>query len=428
MAVTVSNATLTKSHERRFVVFVTCLFLPLYAFAVPGFEVTPSLLLAPFLILFIRTRADMALFVFVLLYLAIGAVFAVFTGELRRIAGAYTALSPLLFIFAGKEFARRSQGDLNYFSQLLLPTFIITAALILPEAILKGLSIRQFGAANISHYAIGNYSIGSFSFVSLSAPFYGKFGVLTFASILFAIIALSISAIFAINNRAFKWALVLSWLALVLVLANLSSLQIYMGIAVAALVYVAFSGGLVLNLFALLFGTILIASAAVFSETTMSILQSKSAFLHLHVTYLLNGQFDLLSSGRLTILSEIFSQLDLNHIFFGCGFCDFRQEFSTALSSAHFSFVTSFGKAGLPLMLVQAYFILDALGTLLLMKTSATRNIYIAVIVSVLVQSAVWDLFQLQVLSPIIFGFCGFILGLASRQRHSVSRIFESQS
>lgn len=397
----------------------TLSFLPFRIISVAGFEVTPSLLISFGLIVFISARRELGIVAVITFFIAIGLLFSIYNSNVRNAASAFISVHGLLFLFLGFELTRRTTGLVS-FAKAICPAFVVLTLLLCIDVLLLGKPLRTSG-----FYAAVAYSSDEAAFINSIFPFYGKFGVLTFASICVSLLMFSLPALIAVKRKNWRYAGYALALVMVYFCFQMYSRQIYLGLLIFVVSLAFLAPGVKRKSLLFISVTIPLVLGILFLDDLMLYAPTK-----IQTTYdaLQVLDFNSLTSGRMGIYAMAFSEIRGALPFIGCGFCDINSSYDFGFSSLHNVFLTAIFKGGFPLLLISIAPFAVSFLILRAQPPSLTRAIYQSAMISLLAQSMSWDLLFLQIVGPIIFCFTGFLMMMQRERPYSENPLISSEA
>ena len=398
---------------------------PVQVYAVPGFEVTPSLILAAFALVLFDPRNKLHLAVvgflglcgFIALFGMVGS-----EGRLRNLLGAASYSSGAPYILVGAVFASRAY-DLPSMMRITTPAAVTMLAMLLVDVYLTDGNLVQSAA-----YRSTSYVSAETTFIASVFPFYGKYAVITLATVTMLIGVFSLASVEAYSAKTVKAFVLASSTALIIIAFWMWSRQVMLGVVIfyVVLLLIAFRSRYAW-ISALLFAVILSAlistgKAGVYvpgsnTVSTQAIASSKIARAGENIA---KGDFNDLSTGRLGIYQDAVARLTPSILAKGCGFCNLVDVMSFQFSSLHNVPLTAIYKGGFiyaSIYIGAAFFGLYGLWRL---KRSFGRDVAIAALASLLAQSAVNDVLYFQVIPALLFSVTGYLLSFQGK-KHDVA-------
>lgn len=400
----------------RYYIATALLFLaaiPVIVFSVPGFEVTLSLLLAPAaLILFQPTERIHWAVVAVMAFCGALALVGM-TGKdglMRNLLGAASYSSGLPFVLVGMAIAQRSTS-ITQMWRVVAPVALAMTAIFVIDLVLTGGKLVPSAAFNSTAYqSIDTTYIDSFF------PFYGKFAVITLATITMAVGGLAVASAETFRKEL-KVTILVASSVLLFIAFSMWSRQVMIGVVVFYVVLSLLScrkreTWIVLSIFVLLL--------AIWSITPQNRKMGNTKFER-SVKNIETGNIDALSTGRVPLYRDAISRLSPEILLKGCGFCNLIDVLDFPFSSMHNVVLTAIYKGGALYALIYLGTAFLGIVLLWLEKKSFGRDASIAVLVSIGAQAMVNDVIYFQVLPALLFATTGYLLE-AHRNRISWGR------
>jgi hypothetical protein len=422
--------------------------IPLQIHAVPGFEITPSLVLAPVSFLLFQRGERMHFFVvlFLLFCMLLALVGVVRTGGgIRNLIGAASYSSGAPYLLVGMVFARRNVSLSAVWLAIAPVGIVMTLVFIIDLYLTNGNLLQSTSYESVAYTATETTIIKSFF------PFYGKYGVITLSTITMVVGALLTASAYSFNTAALKVSvLVLSGL-LVFLSFSMWSRQVMVGVLVfyMCLIVLAFRsketwiavGAFLVLLLPWFFAMqnpswsgMNIPSAQVGNPSSLpkmrpDVVEQDGARvvtadaigrnkIARGLEDIASANFDDLTTGRLALYTAAIGRISKQIILVGCGFCSLTDVMRFPFSSLHNVILTAVFKGGI----IYAALYLGAAfcGCVLLfrLEKSFARDVSIAVVWSVAVQSMVNDVLYFQVIPALLFVLAGYVLasGLSRRR------------
>ncbi|WP_417582846.1 hypothetical protein [Pelagibacterium sp.] len=391
--------------------------LPVQIFAVPGFEVTPALLLAPAAFLLFRPdeKAHWAVVAFMVLcgFLAlIGSVGS--DGRLRNLLGAASYSSGAPYLLVGITLARRF-GDLASILRWIAPVSVVVATIFAID-----LFITNGHLVPSMAYESTSYSSDETTFIQSFFPFYGKYAVITLATISMFIGALGLGSVEAIERKFLAHLVLASSSLLIAISFTMWSRQVMLGAIIFFLALLALAprqkkAWLAFAIFIVVIGIWTIGP----QESGLGATKFDRALTNIET-----GNVDDLSTGRLEIYRQSLERLTPNIVLKGCGFCNLIDVMEFEFSSLHNVLLTAVYKGGAIyafLYLGSAFF---GLALIWIERNSFARNVTIAAVLSIGAQSIVNDVIYFQVIPALMFVISGYTFAqMMNRRRQGRSAV-----
>lgn len=396
------------------VALLTVSSFPIKIFSVPGFEVTPALVLSPLcLLLFKRSDkvgwAVIAFMGFCGLLALVGDTGG--EGRTRNLLGALSFSSGAPYVLVGAVIARSHLG-LDRFAKILIPS----AALILLILAIDAYR-TNWNLVILSSYASESYSSPETSFVDSSFPFYGKFAVITLATISMFVGCVGLASAKAFSNTYQKYSVIIGCTGLIFVSYSLWARQVMIGIILFYIILLIISfkrreawvSVIAFSLMCLVW-TVSVNNNSIHLPGSSAI--SANAFgkykLNRAIANIKNGDVDDLSTGRMAIYRDAISKIDSEVILKGCGFCNIRGVYGFDFSSLHNVALTALFKGGAFYALIYCGSAFSALILLWFFRRSFARDVLIAAIGSIAAQGLVNDTLFFQVVPALLFAITGY--------------------
>lgn len=418
--------------------------MPVQIYSVPGFEITPSLVLAAAALLLFDPAER--IHYYVLAFLAFCGSLGLFgiygpEGPIRNITGAASYSSGAPYIMVGMLLAKRDR-DLSGLLKVITP-----AALVMTAIFCVDLTLTRGNLVKSAAYVSASYVSADTTYVDSFFPFYGKYAVITLATITMTVGAISLGSLRAFDLPYAKAIVLLSSNALMFIAFSMWSRQVMLGTMVFYLVLVLLAfrqkaTWISLLIFLALFAPLGLAidqraanepaveqlaeSAATntttedSSQTSEGIGETATAIanykLERAARNIRSGNLEDLSTGRLSIYKDALEKISVRIFMGGCGFCNLKSTLGFGFSSLHNVPLNALFKGGLvyaALYVGTAFF--GLLGLWSMEKTFA-RDVAIAVLASLSVQSLVNDVLYFQVVPVLLFSLTGFLLAARRQQ------------
>jgi hypothetical protein len=386
--------------------------VPVQIFAVPGFEVTPALVLAP--LGFLLFKSDDRLSLAVVLFMGFCGVLALIgmtgsEGVFRNLLGAASFSSGAPYFFVGMLLSRR-QFTLERLCQLLVPSAILMTCVFVAD-----IYVVNGDLLKVSSYSSTSYVSNETSFVDSFFPFYGKYAVITLATIAMLVGCLSLAATQSFGRKIFSIAVLLCSTTLIFISFSLWTRQVMLGIVVfyIALIVLAFNKRETWISIAFFLALLVPWASGMISESrtpsegvnasSFGIYKMFRAFGNIQ-----SGNLDDLSTGRMAIYREALDKIDPEIFVAGCGFCNLKDVMGFQFSSLHNVFMTAVYKGGIFYALIYCGTAFVSLVLLWFSKRSFARDVVMAAVASIALQGAVNDTLYFQVVPAILFAITGF--------------------
>jgi len=386
--------------------------VPIKIFAVPGFEVTPALVLAPLgLLLF---KSDDKLNLAVVLFMWFCGVLAIIgmtghEGTFRNLLGAASFSSGAPYVCVGVLLAHRL-FTLERLSRLLIPSMLLMVCVFLVD-----IYIVNGDLLKVSSYSSISYVSNESSFIDSFFPFYGKYAVITLATIAMLIGCLSLAATQSFSRKIVSISVLLCSTALIFIAFSLWARQVMIGVVVfyAVLIVLAFNKRETWMSVAFFLALLAPWASGMISEPTTSgdgvSATSFGKYKYFRaISNIHNGNLDDLSTGRMAIYREAIDKIDPEIFVAGCGFCDLKDVMGFQFSSLHNVFLTAVYKGGVFYALIYCGAAFASLILLWFFEKCFARDVIIAAVASIALQGAVNDTLYFQVVPAILFAITGF--------------------
>jgi len=386
--------------------------VPVQIFAVPGFEITPALVLAPLgLLLF---KLDDKLSLAVVLFMGFCGVLALIgmtghEGIFRNLLGAASFSSGAPYFFVGMLLAHRL-FTLERLCQLLIPSTILMTCVFLAD-----IYIGNGDLLKVSSYKSISYVSNKSSFIDSFFPFYGKYAVITLATIAMLVGCLSLAATQAFKKKIVSIAILLCSTTLIFIAFSLWTRQVMLGIVVFYIVLIVLAFNKRETWISIVFFLALLVpwASGIINESIASDdgVNATSFGKYKYFRALGNiqsGNLDDLSTGRMAIYREAIDKIDPKIFVAGCGFCNLKDVMGFQFSSLHNVFMTAVYKGGIFYALIYCGTAFASLILLWFFKRSFARDVIMATIASIALQGAVNDTLYFQVVPAILFAITGF--------------------
>lgn len=393
--------------------------LPVQIFAVPGFEITPALLLAPVALL-LFDRKDKVHWAVVGFMAACG-VLALFgmvgsEGRFRNIIGAASFTSGAPYILLGMLLAKR-RFAVGEMWKIVAPIGVAMTVIFVIDIYLNGGSLLK-----ISPYETVAYTSEETTYIDSFFPFYGKYAVITLATIAMVVGCLTLASALSIRGKWLRLATVLLSTGLIFITFSLWTRQVMLGIVIfyAILLCLAFrqkETWISLFFFLVLLGPWAYSLAynssegkggAATSEITPQVFGNYK--FNRAVDNIKKGDLDDLSTGRMAIYRDAGERLDARISAFGCGFCNLKDVLSFKFSSLHNVLLTAVFKGGIFYAILYCGGAFLSLILLWFSKKSFGRDVSVATLLSIGAQSMVNDVLFFQVIPALMFALTGHSL------------------
>ncbi|WP_417583078.1 hypothetical protein [Pelagibacterium sp.] len=384
--------------------------LPVQVFAVPGFEVTPSLILAPVALILFRLKepihlAVVAFMAFCLALAMIGPVGG--EGRIRNILGSASYSSGAPYIIVGMELARRGYSISKVFFPVLIVSFI-TVAIFSVDLLITGGNI-----VDSSNYESIAYQAVETTFVQSIFPFYGKYAVITLSTVVAVIAGFSLATFSPEGRKSTQiFTLVISG-ALLFFAFSMLSRQVMVGVVVffGTLLVLSFRRKEAWITLAVFLGLLVPWAAFVGGSSGQNVTgEIGISKIVRGVENAENGNFDDLSTGRLPLYRDAVARLSPSILLGGCGFCNLVDVMDFPFSSLHNVLLTAVYKGGV--LYAATYIGAAFLGLILIRscKASFSRDVLTSVLVSIAVQSLINDVLYFQVVPALMFVLAGYVV------------------
>lgn len=399
--------------------------IPLKIYAVPGFEITPSLVLAPVaLVLFDpRERVDYAVAAFLLFCALLALVGPTgHEGRFRNLLGAASYSSGAPYLLVGLTLGR-SRLDLTRLWRALAPAAVVVAGCLAIDLFLTRGNLVQSAA-----YSSVAYTSNETVFVQSAFPFYGKFAVITLATVIMVLGGLALGSAPSFRNRYLGVLVLLASAALLFMAFSMWSRQVMAGVVIfylllALLAYRRRETWVALAVFLAL----LIPWSYAVQQAPDQIVGAEKigqSKVTRGLEDLRSGDNSDLSTGRLPLYRTAIERISPRVLLGGCGFCDLKDVPRFAYSSLHNVVLTAIFKGGAAYAVIYLGTAFYSLILLWFVEKSFARDVSIAVVASVGAQSMVNDVIYFQVIPALLFALTGFLVG----SRSSAARAAEPRS
>lgn len=390
--------------------------IPVKIYSVPGFEITPSLVLAPAALLLFNPREKIHYAVLAFMtfcgFLALAGMVGS-AGPLRNLIGAASYSSGAPYILAGMTLARRN---------IALPKmWRIIAPVAIAMTVIFAIDLyRTNGNLFISSaYSSIAYNADETTYIQSFFPFYGKYAVITLATIAMMIGALSVASAPAFRGRMLRLIVLVVSNALVFIAFSLWSRQVMIGAIIfyAVLIALAFrrkETWISVAVFLVLFAPWAYSMRGLSPDHGASVV-SAGAFgnykMHRSLRDIENGNFGDLSTGRLSIYRNAIGRLTPRIALGGCGFCSLKDVMRFRFSSLHNVILTAIFKGGIVFAILDLGAAFAGLLLLWRLPKSFARDTTLATIASLAFQSMVNDVIYFQIIPSILFTTTGYAWG-----------------
>lgn len=386
--------------------------VPLQIFAVPGFEVTPALVLAPLgLLLF---KSDDKLSLSVILFMAFSGVLALIgttghDGISRNLLGAASFTSGAPYFLVGMLLANRLFA-LERLCQLFIPSAILMVCVFLTD-----IYIFNGDLLKVSSYSSISYVSNESSFIDSFFPFYGKYAVITLATIAMLVGCLSLAATQSFGKKVVSIAVLLCSTTLIFISFSLWTRQVMLGIVIfyIALIALAFNRRETWISIAFFLALLVPWASGMINESRAPGEGVNASSFGIYKMFravgnIQSGNLDDLSTGRMAIYREAIDKINPEIFVAGCGFCNLKDVMGFQFSSLHNVFMTAVYKGGIFYALVYCGTAFVSLILLWFFKKSFARDVVMAAVASIALQGAVNDTLYFQVVPAILFAIAGF--------------------
>lgn len=398
---------------------------PIQIYAVPGFEITPSLVLAPLVFLLFERgeKAHLA----VLLFICLCGLLAVFgiigtEGKFRNLIGAASFSSGAPYILIGTVLYK-SKLRLDQLWNIILPTTLIISIIFMIDFYISSDNVMK-----VSDYSSTSYNSEQTTFINSFFPFYGKYAVITLTTICMLIGSLTLGATSSFKNKNLRLLVLAFSSILIFISFTMWTRQVMLGIIIFYGFLVTFAYKRKETWIALLFFAMLMAPWLYFFQSQSSSptpLNSTITTPHnqvitpeLYGGFKLNraikniesGNIDDLSTGRMSIYREAFKKLNARIFFSGCGFCNLKDTLAFQFSSLHNIFLTAIFKGGIFYALFYCGAAFFSLIKLWSFEKTFARDVSLAAVLSIAIQGMVNDTLFFQVIPALLFTLTGYCL------------------
>ncbi|WP_146226097.1 hypothetical protein [Phyllobacterium leguminum] len=396
---------------------------PIQIYAVPGFEITPSLILAAAVFL-LSKPSEKAIYV-VIGFLAICGLLALLgmvgnDGRIKNLIGAASFSSGFPYLLVGLVFASYSIDIAKLWQPVAVAAVLVTVIFMVDLYLTNGNLILSAAYDSVA------YSAPETTFINSVFPFYGKYAVITLATIAMMLAGLSIAAASSFRGNFKIFVLIVSNLLMFISFTTWTR-QVMLGVILfyAILIVMAFRRKETWVSFGVFL--ILLGPWAYFLQADSRSLLSWEANGHVvgaegigthkfqtSIDYLKDGNFDKLSTGRLPLYRDAFNRITPRILLGGCGFCNIADVLKFPFSSLHNVILTAVFKGG---VIYAAIYLCVAFGSLILLwfrKKSFSRDATYAVVASIAVQSLFNDVLYFQVVPALLFTLSGYLIGSSS--------------
>jgi NADH:ubiquinone oxidoreductase subunit K len=386
--------------------------VPIQIFAVPGFEVTPALVLAPLGLLLFKSDEKFSLAV--VFFMGFCGVLALIgmtghEGLSRNLLGAASFSSGAPYLFVGMVLAHRF-FTLERLCQLFIPSMILMVFVFIAD-----ICIGNGDLLKVSSYKSISYVSDESSFIDSFFPFYGKYAVITLATIAMLVGCLSLAAAQAFKKKIISIAVLLCSTTLIFIAFSLWTRQVMLGVVVfyIALMVLAFNKRETWISIAFFLVLLVPWASGVINESIASgdVVNATSFGKYKYFRALGNiqsGNLDDLSTGRMAIYREAIDKIDPEIFVAGCGFCNLKDVMGFQFSSLHNVFITAIYKGGIFYALIYCGAAFVSLILLWFLKRSFARDVVMSTVASIAFQGAVNDTLYFQVVPAILFSITGF--------------------
>lgn len=414
------NAT-TLTRDWRYLLAVAMLFMaavPIRIYAVPGFEITPSLVLAPVAFLLFRPteKVHYAVVAFMILCAILAMIGEVgIAGRMRNLIGAASYSSGAPYILVGMVFARRT-ADLGEMWKIIAPVAVAMAIILAIDWFLTGGRLTPS-----SSYKSVSYTSADSVFVNSFFPFYGKYAVITLATIAMMIGALATASADSFSRKAIGIGVVIASNALIFIAFSMWSRQVMIGTIVFYVFLAALAFRRRETWIAIAVFLVLLAPWAYSQDrpNTMGTYKIARAARNIET-----GNISDLSTGRVPIYTSTLQKITPRITLIGCGFCDLIDVMKFKFSSLHNVVLTAIFKGGIFYSALYLGAAFCGAMLLWLIKKSFARDVTIAMIFSLGAQSMVNDVLFFQVVPALLFTLTGFLLASTEVTAGRVAGLF----
>jgi hypothetical protein len=394
--------------------------MPVQIYAVPGFEITPSLVLAAAaLLLFDPTEKLHYVVVAFLGFCGLLALAGMYgpEGPMRNILGSASYSSGAPYILVGMLFARRDYS-LSKMYQVISPVVLAMSLILLIDLYLTNGAIVDNGS-----YGTTAYAAQETVFVDSFFPFYGTYAVITLATITMLIGAIALGSLDSFASPILKTIVLACSSFLLFVAFTMWTRQVVLGVIVFYLVLIPMTFRrkevwASAAIFLILFSPLVFFTPSQESEDPTGIATYR---IDRAVENIEAGDVNKLSTGRMAIYQDALVRVSPRIILAGCGFCNLKSVMDFDFSSLHNVPMNAIYKGGIIYAVLYVGTAFWGLLVLWSMKNTLARNVTIATLVSLAVQSTVNDVLFFQVVPAIMFSITGYLLALNKKEawRHS---------